>query len=125
MVATKKKTTTVVSKTTKGSSVESSNPKELKLKKVKKNKKPSIAAASVIAVGENGSSSSVVIRDAPKKQRVEINMEELEAKERLETQEIQTLTVTQLKKLCKTRKVGGYSGKKKEQIMNLLVPAVS
>ena len=97
----------------------------LKLKKVKKTKKPSVAAASDIAVGE-GSSSVVVMDGIPKvkKPRVEINMQELEAKESLESQEIQILTVTQLKKLCKTRKIGGYSGKRKDQIMNLLVAVV-
>ena len=120
MVATKKTPTRKSEKI-----VSESSLKELKLKKVKKTKKPSVAAASIIAVGE-GSSSVVVADGIPKvkKAKVEINIQELEEKESLETQEIQALTVNQLKKLCKTRKIGGYSGKRKEQIMNLLIVVV-
>jgi hypothetical protein len=118
MVATKKTPTRKPEKTVSESS-------SLKLKKVKKTKKPSVAAASIIDVGE-GSSSVVVADDIPKvkKPKVEINIQGLEEKERLETQEIQALTVTQLKKLCKSRKIGGYSGKRKDQIVNLLIAVV-
>jgi hypothetical protein len=133
MVATKKKTTTA-KRTVKAET--STASLELKLKKVKKIKKPSPAVASIISAAAaadeaaSSSSSSVVVsgeavtaaKRQPRAPRVEIDMEALEVKERLETQEIQPLTVSQLKKLCKTRKIVGYSGKRKEQIMGLLVP---
>lgn len=140
MVATNKKSSTsTTSPTSKKTATKATTEpqKELKLKKVKKNKKPSAAVPSIIAANEgtssSSSSSSVVIADGggsvpkekvKKQPRIEINMDELEAKERLDAMEIQPLTVTQLKYLCKARKIAGYSGKRKEQIMNLLVPAV-
>ena len=123
MVATKKKTNTKTSAVVE--SHETPMP-SLKLKKVKKSKKMPVVA------DEGTSSSSVVVADAssPKKEtvkkqpRVEIDLEVLETKESLDSEEIKTLTVSQLKKLCRTRKIGGYSGKRKEQIMNLLVTVV-
>ncbi len=117
MVATKKKTIKkprTVDDDIVVASSSSTLPKELKLKKVKKCKKP-------LPEGSD-------VPEVVKKPKVKINMEyinELEEKEILATEEIQPLTVSQLKNLCKLRKVVGYSGKRKEQIMTLLIPISS
>lgn len=94
-----KKTTTETSAST--------TTQELKLKKVKKPKKTTTAPTA---------SATPVERRA----RVEVDLATLNIKNVLTIAELDPLTVSQLKSLCRDRKVAGYSGKRKGDIMQLL-----
>jgi hypothetical protein len=90
----------------------STTAQELKLKKVKKPKKTLAATAPVEAV---------------ERAKVEVDLTALNNKIVLTIAELDPLTVSQLKVLCRGRKVAGYSGKRKGDIMQMLTvpPAVT
>lgn len=100
-------------------SSKSSGAAERKLKKLKKVKKVSKPSETAAAAAEQART--------PRTPKVPIDVSRFFDRHLLTPTDLDPLTVSQLKTLCRNRKVVGYSGKRKGDIMQLLttLPAES